>query len=152
MLDRINPHRLGPRLSEETTMTQDTKARRDALASFLGVSPVEVRTSKTEGSKRFLFDQSTWLVLTDGEADTLAREAILRDVWTFSRSFLRVHISSVFLPTLEAFEPLRERACERANPVLLTMLRDLDAFVADAIRDDGRGRFLAAQDRAECSA
>ena len=130
------------------TETVDETARRAALASFLDVPLSDIR-GEPQGTTVFFFhdsehDSEEWLVCTDAEADKLAREAALRDAWTCNTFFLRAHVAPALAATFEAFEPLRERLCERANPVLLAMIADHEAFAVDVTGTEGRGHFLGA--------
>jgi hypothetical protein len=51
---------------------------------------------------------------------------------------------------LEALDTVRERLCERANPLVLALIEDQRYFVHDAKIADGRGHFLAGYDGEEC--
>jgi hypothetical protein len=135
------------------TKTVDETARRAALVAFLDVLPPDVRATAPGANTFFIHDHDyyaqTWLVLTDEEADALAREAALRDAWTCNTFFLRAHVAPALAATFEAFEPSRERLCERANPILLTMIADHEAFAIDVTGTDGRGHFLSPVNGAE---
>ncbi len=85
-----------------------------------------------------------YMILTDDEADQIAREYILDSVWAFNPSFLASH-SSV---DEEIFEMLRDKY-ELANDVIKNSIDDIDYFVEDAISTDGRGHFINTYDFSE---
>ncbi len=88
-----------------------------------------------------------WLVLTDAEADAATRREILDYLWAFDTDFLKAHVIST--AALEALDRVRHDLCERANPIVLALVRDIDDLVDDAIRADGRGHFLSLFNGAE---
>ncbi|QDP60787.1 MAG: hypothetical protein Unbinned6224contig1001_18 [Prokaryotic dsDNA virus sp.] len=91
-----------------------------------------------------LLDNEDWICLTDEEADEMAREYILDSVWAFNSDFLAHHSDS----GVQVFNILKE-ACEDANSAILTLIKDTDYFVEDAINADGRGHFMSSYDGEE---
>jgi len=91
-----------------------------------------------------LLTDGDWLCLTDTEADELAKEMILDSVWAFNTDFLASH-SDV---NIKVFEQLRE-LCEDSNDAILSLIKDVDHFVNDAIACDGRGHFISSWDGEE---
>ena len=83
-----------------------------------------------------------YLVLTDDEADEKVYEYIAENVWAFSPSYL----SSYTGIDEEVLKMLQENLGEDANAPVLSMIQGFDDFVADAVRTDGRGHFLATYD------
>lgn len=84
-----------------------------------------------------------YLVLTDSEADEKAKEYILDTVWAFTPSFL----SSETEIDIEVFEAIQGNdRCESNNDAILSMIKDKDSFVEEAIRCDGRGHFISHYD------
>lgn len=88
----------------------------------------------------YIGDQD-YFVLTDEEADEAVREDIEQMVWAFRPSFLSVHTGI----DEDVFKLLQEK-CEGANDAIMSMIKDFDYFVDDAVACDGRGHFLAAYD------
>lgn len=80
-------------------------------------------------------------VLTDDEADEKAKDYILNSVWAFNPYFLQCHTGI----DSEIFELLADK-CESSNDAILSMIKDQDEFVEDAIHSDGRGHFIACYD------
>jgi hypothetical protein len=119
-------------------------ARQAALAAHLRV-PVGDVTG--EGDTWESTRPGEWLVLSDDDADERCSEAIRDSLWAFRIDFLRAHCSNV--DALEALDGVRERLCERANPLVLALIDDVDYLIEDAIRADGRGHFLASYDHEE---
>lgn len=84
-----------------------------------------------------------YLILTDSEADEKCKQCILDSVWAFSPSFL----SSFTGFDIEVFEAIQNNGrCESNNDAILSMIKDEDDFVSDAISEDGRGHFMSFYD------
>ena len=81
------------------------------------------------------------MLLTDSEADEMAKDYIKDSIWAFSSWFLASHSGL----DEEIIKHLQEK-CEGANDVLLKSIKDIDSFVSDAIGCDGRGHFLSGYD------
>jgi len=86
-----------------------------------------------------LYDE--FYVLTDKEADEKAKDYILDTVWAFNPYFLECHTGI----DSEIFELLADK-CESSNEAILSMIKDQDEFVKDAISSDGRGHFISCYD------
>jgi len=113
-----------------------------ALARFLEVDHEEI--SAAWNDENFSYGRQDFLVLTDSEADSMARETILDQVWAFRPEFLEAHMDL----DQESIETLQEKS-DSANKALLRLIRDKDHFVHDAISSDGRGHFLSGYDGEE---
>lgn len=121
------------------------------LAEFLAIE-IEEGEDATDyvseiGDNEFEAEGSTYLVLTDEEADEKAREYILDSLWAFNADFLA---SNTGLPA-EVFTALQDK-CEDANETFKTLIEkcgDLDEFVSEAISSDGRGHFMNSYDGQE---
>ena len=95
-----------------------------------------------------MIEDGDYLVLTDSEADSKAREYILDSVWAFNKSFLDGHSEAIAEMNDASFKKLQE-GCESINKAILKMIDDVDHFMDDAIRCDGRGHFLSGYDGKE---
>jgi len=86
-------------------------------------------------------------VLTDDEADEVAKEYIEQSLWAFNASFLVAYLpDGVGEEVIEALQP----QCEGANDAIRSMVGDrFDDLVADAIGADGRGHFVSSYDGEE---
>jgi len=116
-----------------------------ALASFLDIDPGEIEEGYD--SNNFEADGCEYMVLTDSEADEMAREYIEQLLWAFNPSFLS---GETGLPE-EMFSALQDK-CEGANDAFLQVIEQscgLDSFVETAIGVDGRGHFLNTYDGEE---
>jgi len=89
-------------------------------------------------------DDGDYLVLTDTEADEAVREEIEEMVWAFTPSFLSAHTG-----VKESVFKLLQNECEGSNDAIMSMIKDFDHFVDDAVACDGRGHFLAGYDHEE---
>lgn len=85
-----------------------------------------------------------FLVLTDNEADNMAKEYIKETIWAFSSWFLSKHTNI----DEEIIQHLQDK-CEGANEPLLRSIIDIDAFIDEAIGLDGRGHFMSTYDGQE---
>ncbi len=99
----------------------------------------------------FEVDGADYLVLTDEEADRATKANILDSVWAFRPEFLEAHtIQGVDAETIKLIQD--NDKCESNNAVILRLIEDVDHFVDDAIKADGRGHFLSSYDGEEAEA
>lgn len=98
-------------------------------------------------------------VLTYAEAEEAAKENIVNDLWAFNADFILRH--TVFYENstdredkafVEALQSLQGSICEGATPIIKALVKDIDAFVEDAIDADGRGHFISWYDGEEYEA
>lgn len=116
----------------------------DALAKYLDVEANEIIE---ENDTIYSHGRCEYLVLTDDEADLECAASIRESLWAFNADFIAAH--SKALSTTDAIKALRkmqETLCEDANALVAKMIDDLDYFIADAIKADGRGHFLSSYD------
>ena len=116
------------------------------LGDFSGVSEDNYGENHYDGPGR-----SSYFVLTDEEADIEAKHQVMETLWAFNVNFL-----SRYAPALrssraaKAWEKMVGELCEDATPLVEAVVGDrLDEMVQDAIREDGRGQFLAGYDHEE---
>lgn len=119
----------------ETIYNSETEARIEALSKHL--------ETDSEDAERVI---DNYLVLTDKEADEMVKQHIVDSLWAFNAPFIASHCDAD-IPQ-EAIEAIQEKY-ESSNPILLKLIKDIDAFVSDAISWDGRGHFLASYDSEE---
>lgn len=116
----------------------------ETLAKFLEVDLESI--DQGHDDQTFTYRNKEYLVLTDKEADEYAKEAILDTVWAFQPSFLEAH--SDFDES--DFRTIQDNGrCEDNNKLILKLINDVDHFVDDAARCDGRGHFLSTYDGEE---
>ena len=115
-----------------------------ALKNHLELNDEETNEITLENGESFHYGDQEYLVLTDEEADEKTEEYIKESVWAFNSSFLSSH-SDI---DKEVFNLLSEK-CEDSNDAILSMIKDFDHFVNDAISSDGRGHFLSSYDHSE---
>jgi hypothetical protein len=121
--------------------------KQKALCAFLNGKSVDV--SRYDTSVFVAVDGSEYLVLSEEEADERVKDYIRESVWAFRPEFLAEHlVIEDREAAVRVLEALREQ-CEDANEPILSMVRDVDALVDDAVSADGRGHFLASYDGAE---
>ena len=120
----------------------DEYRRMKALAQHLDIDPDEVYSND---DTYFEAKGEEWLVLTDEEADDACADYIKDNLWTFRSNFIAYwcDASEYTIQNLLALY-------EDGNDVLLDLLGDnLNDFIEDAIRGDGRGQFLSSYDGEE---
>ncbi len=93
-------------------------------------------------------DDGDYLVLTDDEADKIAKNYIKETVWAFNKSFLNCHSEAISEIDDKYFAKLQE-GCESVNKAIWAMIDDKEHFIKDAILADGRGHFLSTYDGEE---
>jgi hypothetical protein len=92
----------------------------------------------------------TYKIMTDEEADEQAAEYIKNSLWTFNASFISCHTKNGLNDRAEkALEKMLGNLGEDANDIVEAMIEDIDEFIEDAIRADGRGHFLSTYDGEE---
>jgi len=121
-----------------------------ALAAFLDTTPQNIRPETYDPC---LFDtgRAEYLVLTDREATRRALDATRESLWAFNTSFLARYVPCLAEPAVaRAFDAMRGKLCEDANPLVVGMLgRALAKCVNDAVTEDGRGHVLSGYDGEE---
>lgn len=123
-----------------------------ALADFLDCDPADVKATSYDPH---LFDapgRAEYLVLTDREATRRALAATRESLWAFNTAFLARYVPCLQRDPLaaEAFDTMRGKLCEDANPLVTGMLgRALSRCVNDAMTEDGRGHVLSGYDGEE---
>ena len=115
-----------------------------ALKNHLKLNDEETNEITLENGDAYHYGDKEYLVLTDKEADEKAEEYIKDSVWAFNSSFLASH-SGI---DESVFKLLSEK-CEDSNDAILSMIKDFDDLVSDAISSDGRGHFVANYDHDE---
>ena len=109
------------------------------LAQFIECEVDEIE--RVYSASTFEHGNREYLVLTDDEADERAKEYIEESIWAFSSWFLASHTGL----DEEIIKHLQDK-CESANDVLLNAVKDIDAFISEAIGCDGRGHFMSNYD------
>lgn len=117
-----------------------------AVAAFMGTDPEEydydcdvVVSCKKE-----------YLVLTNEEADELAKSEIKELLWAFNPDFIATHCKTHLPETaIKALESMQSKIGESCNGLIEALIEDMDEFVRDAVLADGRGHFLATYDGEE---
>lgn len=96
-----------------------------------------------------------YLILTDIEADDRAGEEIKQSLWAFNPDFILAHTNLdykgfQYAALIKCIGALQEKLGESANDTIkLLIIGDLDDFINDAIKADGRGHFLSYYDGVE---
>lgn len=125
-------------IKKDDDLTQNEKVR--ALQNHLNLNDDEVNNITFNGDE-FLHGDREYLILTDDEAEEKATDYIRESVWAFNSSFLSSHTGI----DEDVFKLLSEK-CESSNDAILSMIKDFDHFVSDAICSDGRGHFISFYD------
>jgi hypothetical protein len=129
----------------------DTK--QEALAVYLECEPDDLEKASYD-KNLFEYGMESYLVLDDAEADQYAKDRILESLWAFNTEFVLSHSridvdDSNEESIVEALKKMQEKLCEDANPIVRALIKDEEAFIADAVEADGRGHFLSSYDGEE---
>lgn len=102
--------------------------KQEALAKFLDTKEEVIESSYDDSL--FEVDGEEFLVLTDDEADekAIAGHTDMSD------------------DVIQAVKEAQIKLCEGANLLVKAIIKDIDHFVDDAIKCDGRGHFLSPYD------
>lgn len=106
-----------------------------------------------DSSDAFELFGNEYKVLTDEEADKTAEECIKDSLWAFNAEFILDHANinteRAYNDIVKAFRKIQETLCESANPLVESLIGDIDQFVYDAVEADGRGHFISFYDGKE---
>lgn len=129
-----------------------------ALAEYFDIDPERISKEYKNSDSlyrncMYVIDGENRFYLADEkEADDLAKEIILEDIWSFKPDFIREH-SRVLREggdrAINALKNMQESMCESCSPLVRAMIDDLDLFVEDVIKTDGRGHFISMYDGKE---
>jgi len=123
-----------------------TLTNQQCLAKYLGCTPEEL-TEERNGA--YSYGREEYLVLTDSEAEESAKDYILDSLWAFNYDFLCGHSKAIAEIPKEDYEAMAGKLCESFNNAVKAMIDNLDHFIDDAIKADGRGHFISAYDGEE---
>lgn len=131
----------------------------EVLAEFADIATSEIKQAEwTDEPNRLATDyDEEYLILTDEEAEEMARDYIIDMLWSFNADFLIDHMDAVdSLNTRErevfkkSLEKIQCDLCEGANPIVSALVGDnIDNLIEDAIEADGRGWFIGQYDGSE---
>lgn len=123
-----------------------TEMRIKALANFLECE-IEDIAEKSWQRNEFGYGKDDYFVLTDSEADELAKTYIRDSLWAFNASFILNHSRAGWSCVVEkALKKMQEELCESGNELVFALIDDFNKFVEDAISEDGRGPFISRYD------
>ena len=134
---------------------QELKAR--ALADFLEISTEDLEIPEDTELPFVVLDTGVeYRVLTDEQADEVAKEEIEYSLWAFNSDFIIRHCKNYddmdcdeFNSAVESLRYAQKNCCENANGLVRALIDNMDEFVEDAIDADGRGHFIAYYDGVE---
>ena len=94
--------------------------------------------------------EGEYLVLTESEANELAKDTIKESAWAFNADFIIAHSNALDHDDAsnEIIAAIKEQ-CESGNNAMLKLIDDVDEFIEAAIAADGRGHFLSGYDGEE---
>lgn len=123
------------------------KLKLKALSKYLE-EPMKDLEPSEYGDDTFAINRQDYMVLTDEEANTAAKDYIKESLWAFNADFIIDH-SDLPYESIEMIKGYQESKCEGANETIEALITDIDEFVDDAICADGRGHFLNTYDDEE---
>ena len=129
---------------------ENIKNKKQALAAFVAESPISYDADTDEYTTR---NGAVYKIFTDAEADQAAKEEIMNTLWAFNADFILDHSKAADAlsgheraEVIKALQEMQANLCESATPLVRCVIADLDEFIDDAIRADGRGHFIAQYD------
>ena len=128
-----------------------------ALADFLEIATEDLEIPEDTELPFVVLDTGVeYRVLTEEQADEVAKEEIEYSLWAFNSDFIIRHCKNYddmdcdeFNSAVESLRYAQENCCENANGLVRALIDDIDEFVEDAINADCRGHFLAYYDGVE---
>lgn len=95
-----------------------------------------------------------YLILTDRQAEKKCKEHILDSLWAFNTEFIADYIDFEnkweYNDFIKYFKNIQSEMCENANSIVKLLLgKNINKFIKDAIKIDGRGHFLSHYDGIE---
>ena len=146
-------------MNTNTQTTNASKHERDIinhavainnLAAWLGVDESEITEARSDcyGLTVLEIGQDSYAVGDDSQAYWACKEYLKEAVWSFNGNFI-AEVCGLPAELGEVFSGYAHKECESANPALLALVKrtcGLDSFVSRAVRDCGRGHFLAHYD------
>jgi len=129
---------------------KNIETRKKALADYTGKNDIKY---DADFEAFVLPDGRMYKVFTDAEADQAAEEDIMNSLWAFNADFILDHSKAADDlsgrerdEVLNALQEMQSKLCESATPLVRCLIADLNEFIDDAIRADGRGHFIAQYD------
>jgi len=119
----------------------------EALAMLLICDEDEIEESEYD-KDIFQVRNREYMILTDEEANTKAATDIKNTLWAFNSEFIIDHSKLPYEAT-EMLKTFQEKVCESANETIEALINDIDGFIEDAIKSDGRAHFLNTYDDQE---
>lgn len=97
-----------------------------------------------------------FLVCDEGGKQDALEENIKESLWAFNAEFIVDHMSARKTMSYKecqditkALREMQEKLCESANPLVMSMITNIDRFIEDAVNTDGAGHFLNTYDGEE---
>lgn len=97
----------------------------------------------------------TWGIGTDVQMQESAEEEVKERIWCFNTGYIVDFLQEKNLDLagqkfFDSIRGIQEKLNEDANPVLLRLIgTNIKEFIANSIKDDGRGSFLSSYDGQE---
>lgn len=114
----------------------------EALSKYLEVEPSKL--SELD-SNVIEYQNEEYLILNDSEANEAVEYYIKENAWAFNSKFLASHMTNIDSHDLKHLQEL----CERANPIILKLIDNIDRFIHDVILFEGRGHFISSYNNKE---
>jgi hypothetical protein len=125
-----------------------------AVSKILDCEPCEVEKYKRENYGLPIYtndDVNFDISIGDWEqVQKATEEAIKGELWSFNTSFILMHSRAEdSAQNRDVLSKMLESACENANEIIEALIIDIDTFIEDAIKENGRGEFLNSDDQTE---
>jgi hypothetical protein len=123
-----------------------------AAAEILGCDTEEITKEKYDyyGMGVYSAYKEEYAIGTQEEADEAVKKYIRDSLWSFRAEIIIAHSKAgSSQKTIKAISELQAKLCEDANEIIFALIGDIDVFIEDVVKADGRGAFLSSYDGEE---
>jgi hypothetical protein len=112
-----------------------------ALSQYLEINENEI---EKDNYNQYCIDNKEYIVLTNEEANEFVANNIKETIWAFNAEFLICYFNCKI--DVKYIKLLQQKYCEELNDFFMSLIKDMDIFIKDAILQDGRGHFIFSYD------
>lgn len=121
-------------------------------AKCLGCKPTDLEERSYDHWGLVVYTNGTNEVAVgdDSEADDAVYDCIKEELWAFKPEFVARHSKNGYSSDLaKALQLVQEEMSESSQDLVEAVIDDVDTFIDDVVREDGRGTFLNRNDSTE---
>lgn len=118
--------------------------RKKLLANHLKCDIHAIKDSKYNKEHLFEYENSDYLILTNEEATEEAIQQVNDFLWSLDASLIHKHLKTDL--SIGAIQHVQSDMCDKCTFLLLSLIKNPDAFYEEIISTFGRGYFIALHD------